>query len=59
MDKKIEHGQIAIGYFDQYGFTWDIMQNHLLQVLTLPTMEPPIEANGPTNNYHVHDTKIQ
>lgn len=29
------------GYFDQFGIIRDIMQNHLLQVLTLFAMEPP------------------
>ncbi|GAB5353216.1 hypothetical protein AAMO2058_000018500 [Amorphochlora amoebiformis] len=30
------------GYFDNYGIVRDIMQNHLLQVLALILMEPPI-----------------
>jgi glucose-6-phosphate 1-dehydrogenase len=29
------------GYFDQYGIIRDVMQNHLLQILALVTMEPP------------------
>mmetsp|Transcript_9856 Transcript_9856/g.23796 ORF Transcript_9856/g.23796 Transcript_9856/m.23796 type:complete len:523 (-) Transcript_9856:259-1827(-) len=29
------------GYFDQFGIIRDILQNHLLQVLTLFAMEPP------------------
>jgi len=29
------------GYFDPYGIIRDILQNHLLQVLTLVAMEPP------------------
>eukprot|EP01129_Flabellula_baltica_P006573 TRINITY_DN2474_c0_g2_i1.p1 TRINITY_DN2474_c0_g2~~TRINITY_DN2474_c0_g2_i1.p1 ORF type:complete len:327 (+),score=63.22 TRINITY_DN2474_c0_g2_i1:28-981(+) len=29
------------GYFDQYGIIRDIMQNHLMQVLSLIAMEPP------------------
>uniref|UniRef100_A0A7S2VDX1 glucose-6-phosphate dehydrogenase (NADP(+)) n=1 Tax=Entomoneis paludosa TaxID=265537 RepID=A0A7S2VDX1_9STRA len=29
------------GYFDPYGIIRDILQNHLLQVLTLLAMEPP------------------
>mmetsp|Transcript_61101 Transcript_61101/g.90640 ORF Transcript_61101/g.90640 Transcript_61101/m.90640 type:complete len:576 (-) Transcript_61101:392-2119(-) len=47
------------GYFDQYGIIRDIMQNHLLQVLTLLAMEPPIEADGPTAADHVRDAKVQ
>ncbi len=29
------------GYFDQYGIIRDVMQNHLLQILSLVGMEPP------------------
>lgn len=34
------------GYFDQYGIIRDIMQNHLLQILTLFAMEPPIDLHA-------------
>ncbi len=30
------------GYFDQYGIIRDVMQNHLLQMLSLIAMEPPV-----------------
>ena len=30
------------GYFDEYGIVRDIVQNHLLQVLALATMEAPV-----------------
>ncbi|KAF5305134.1 hypothetical protein FQA39_LY09396 [Lamprigera yunnana] len=30
------------GYFDEYGIIRDVMQNHLLQILTLVAMEKPI-----------------
>lgn len=30
------------GYFDQYGIIRDVMQNHLMQVLSLVAMEPPV-----------------
>eukprot|EP00850_Spirogloea_muscicola_P004483 SM000019S05027 [mRNA] locus=s19:524152:528456:- [translate_table: standard] len=30
------------GYFDNYGIIRDIMQNHLLQILALFAMEPPV-----------------
>jgi glucose-6-phosphate 1-dehydrogenase len=30
------------GYFDKYGIIRDVIQNHLLQVLSLVAMEPPI-----------------
>lgn len=29
------------GYFDRYGIIRDIMQNHLLQILTMTAMEHP------------------
>lgn len=34
------------GYFDQYGIIRDIMQNHLLQVLTLFAMEHPVSLEA-------------
>jgi glucose-6-phosphate 1-dehydrogenase len=34
------------GYFDHYGIIRDILQNHLLQVLTLVAMEPPADHSG-------------
>ncbi len=33
------------GYFDQYGIIRDVMQNHLLQILTLLAMEEPNLSN--------------
>eukprot|EP00948_MAST-09A_sp_MAST-9A-sp1_P000183 g183.t1 len=30
------------GYFDNYGIIRDVMQNHLMQVLSLIAMEPPV-----------------
>jgi hypothetical protein len=30
------------GYFDQYGIMRDVIQNHLLQILALFAMEPPV-----------------
>lgn len=32
------------GYFDQYGIIRDVIQNHLLQILSLFAMEPPVRA---------------
>ncbi len=29
------------GYFDSFGIMRDVMQNHLLQILSLVAMEPP------------------
>jgi len=34
------------GYFDEYGIIRDVMQNHLLQLLCLLTMEPPSKLVG-------------
>jgi len=34
------------GYFNQYGMIRDVLQNHLLQILALVTMEPPISMQG-------------
>lgn len=33
------------GYFDEYNIIRDIMQNHLLQILTLFAMEPPLNLD--------------
>lgn len=30
------------GYFDNYGIIRDVIQNHLMQILTLIAMEPPV-----------------
>ncbi|OGV74932.1 MAG: glucose-6-phosphate dehydrogenase [Lentisphaerae bacterium RIFOXYA12_FULL_60_10] len=43
------------GYFDGFGIIRDVMQNHLLQMLALATMECPADLN-PT---HVRDAKVQ
>lgn len=34
------------GYFDQYGIIRDVMQNHLMQVLALVAMEPPVSLSA-------------
>lgn len=34
------------GYFDEFGIIRDVMQNHLLQVLSLVAMEPPVSASA-------------
>jgi len=43
------------GYFDKYGIIRDVIQNHLLQVLSLVAMEPPIAANGNA----IRDKKVE
>lgn len=32
------------GYFDEYGIIRDVIQNHLLQILALFAMEPPVSS---------------
>ncbi|PNG99086.1 Glucose-6-phosphate 1-dehydrogenase 2, chloroplastic, partial [Tetrabaena socialis] len=34
------------GYFDQYGIMRDVIQNHLLQILALFAMEPPVSLEA-------------
>lgn len=52
----IDHVQITVaeevgvegrfGYYDQYGAMRDMVQNHLMQLLCLITMEPPSSLDG-------------
>jgi glucose-6-phosphate 1-dehydrogenase len=52
----IDHVQITVaeevgiegrwGYFDKSGQLRDMVQNHLLQILTLVAMEPPVKLDG-------------
>ncbi|KAF9977441.1 Glucose-6-phosphate 1-dehydrogenase [Mortierella antarctica] len=43
------------GYFDEFGILRDVMQNHLLQILTLMTMEAPISLSAED----VRDEKVK
>ncbi len=43
------------GYFDQYGIIRDVMQNHLLQMLSLVAMEQPVALNST----YVRDEKVK
>jgi glucose-6-phosphate 1-dehydrogenase len=43
------------GYFDQYGIIRDVMQNHLLQVMSLVAMEPPVSLSAED----VRDEKVR
>ncbi|CAK4071866.1 unnamed protein product [Aphanomyces euteiches] len=47
------------GYFDSYGIIRDVMQNHLLQVLTLVAMEAPVRASGDGYANFVRDEKVK
>ncbi|MBI2424516.1 MAG: glucose-6-phosphate dehydrogenase [Candidatus Hydrogenedentes bacterium] len=43
------------GYFDEYGIIRDVMQNHLLQMVALMAMEPPVSLFSG----HVRDEKVK
>jgi len=43
------------GYFDQYGIIRDVMQNHIMQILSLIGMEHPVSLNAED----VRDAKVQ
>lgn len=43
------------GYFNSYGIIRDVMQNHMLQLLTLIAMEPPASLN----DEDVRDEKVK
>lgn len=45
------------GYFDGYGIIRDIMQNHLMQVLSLIAMEPPVRVIGTDSATFVRNAK--
>ena len=44
---------------DNYGIIRDIVQNHLLQVLTLLAMEAPTKADGPSAGETIRNAKVQ
>jgi len=47
------------GYFDNYGIVRDIMQNHLMQVLTLVAMDPPVSMTGSgQSSTHIRNSKV-
>lgn len=43
------------GYFDEFGIIRDVMQNHLLQIMSLIAMEPPISMQAED----VRDEKVK
>lgn len=47
------------GYFDKYGIIRDVIQNHLLQVMSLVAMEPPIVVTGDDSAVFVRDEKVK
>merc|ERR1719240_730027 len=46
------------GYFTNYGIIRDILQNHLMQVLSLVAMEPPPMVAGAQAGNMIRDAKI-
>jgi len=49
----VEHGRA--GYYDQTGALRDMLQNHMLQVLALVAMEPPVSLEAEA----IRDQKVQ
>jgi len=47
------------GYFDDYGVIRDMMQNHLMQVLTLIAMEQPPSITGEDCENCITDAKVE
>jgi glucose-6-phosphate 1-dehydrogenase len=47
------------GYFTNYGIIRDVIQNHLMQVLSLVAMEAPATVVGPEAGLHIRDKKVE
>ncbi|GAB0493458.1 hypothetical protein MMPV_004740 [Pyropia vietnamensis] len=47
------------GYFDSFGIIRDVMQNHLMQMLALIAMDPPVRAAGEGFGDYVRDEKVK
>eukprot|EP00186_Timspurckia_oligopyrenoides_P005049 CAMPEP_0182441528 /NCGR_PEP_ID=MMETSP1172-20130603/504_1 /TAXON_ID=708627 /ORGANISM="Timspurckia oligopyrenoides, Strain CCMP3278" /LENGTH=472 /DNA_ID=CAMNT_0024635877 /DNA_START=34 /DNA_END=1449 /DNA_ORIENTATION=- len=47
------------GYFDKFGIIRDVMQNHLLQVLSIVAMEPPSRLAGEGFDQFIRDEKVK
>lgn len=47
------------GYFDKSGIIRDIMQNHLMQVLSVMAMEPPEKITGEGYSNMIRDRKVE
>uniref|UniRef100_A0A7S1Z999 Glucose-6-phosphate 1-dehydrogenase n=1 Tax=Trieres chinensis TaxID=1514140 RepID=A0A7S1Z999_TRICV len=47
------------GYFDGYGIIRDIIQNHLLQVMSIVAMEPPVACMGKDYSNYVRNEKVK
>jgi glucose-6-phosphate 1-dehydrogenase len=47
------------GYFTNYGIIRDIIQNHLMQVISVVCMEPPTSASGLKGGNAIRDAKVK
>lgn len=47
------------GYFDPAGIIRDVQQNHLLQILSIVAMEPPVKVTGPGAGEFIRDEKVK
>ena len=55
--KKKKDSQKA-QYTDAYGIVKEIIQNHLMNIVTLLTMEPPRKLDGVQANEEIHRSKV-
>lgn len=46
------------GYFDQYGIIRDVIQNHLLQIVSLFAMEAPVRARMQSRSISIAPASI-
>lgn len=64
-NKLIDHVQITVAeeigigtrghFYEEEGFLRDVLQNHMMQLLTLVAMEPPVNLMGDA----IHDEKVK
>merc|ERR1719399_2759195 len=47
------------GYFTNYGIIRDVIQNHLMQVLSILAMEPPPTLVGANAGNYIRDAKVK
>lgn len=46
------------GYFDVYGIIRDVIQNHLMQLVSLIAMEPPVNILGTNSADNIRNAKV-
>lgn len=47
------------GYFNKSGIIKDVIQNHLIQILSLVAMEPPVRCSGENYSNYVRNEKVK